>query len=100
MSLGIWTSSSSRTRHGDSVLNNLIDSSQELKVDSNDSDSQLSLAFALFGTKVIASDSALADLRPMLAPSNGSSNSNNSLSSFSGGDSGWGGDSGCGGCGG
>ena len=87
-----------RSRYGDRVLNDLIASSKHLKI-ANSSNSQLPLAFALFGGTVLASDSALADLHQMLASSGGGSYGDSGCGSSGCGGSGCGG-SGCGGCGG
>ena len=54
-----------RSRYGNCVLERLIDSSRHLKVECNNS--QLLLAFALFGIQVLASDSELRDLYQILA---------------------------------
>ena len=83
--------SSYRSRCGDRVLERLIDSSRHLEVECNNS--QLALAFALFGRQVLAPNSELRDLDRILAFNSDSNNS-------AGGGDGDGGCGGCGGCGG
>ncbi|MDJ0591018.1 MAG: hypothetical protein QNJ72_13630 [Pleurocapsa sp. MO_226.B13] len=65
-SLKIWISE--RSRYGDRLLNSSIDNSEHLRQIEGNS-SQLLLAFALFGAKVLASDSALSNLHRLLASS-------------------------------
>ena len=89
-----------RSRYGDRVLHDLIASSQHLKK-ANRRNSQLSLAFALFGGKVLVSDPALVDLRQMLASINRKANGGcGGGRGGSGRGCGGGGCGGCGGCGG
>lgn len=84
-----------RSRYGDRTLINLQAKHQNLRKPSESELNQIELAFALFGSVVLA-DSSFANLKRLLVPPP-------SADSSSGGDSGWvGGDSGCGGggCGG
>ncbi len=85
-----------RSRYGDRVLKGLIAESQHLKTDPN-LNSQLPLAFALFGGTVLAGESIFADVRQFFTSSgvNGGGDSNSGDSNSSGSCGG-----GCGGCGG
>ena len=109
-SLGIF--SSYRSRYGDRILTELLAKEEHLKNTGSD-EPNLPLAFALFGTNVLKTDSAMTDLHQMIAFSSSDSSSSDSSSFYNsdddgadcgdgadgGGDGGCGG-GGCGGCGG
>jgi uncharacterized protein (TIGR04222 family) len=88
-----------RSRYGDRVLKDLIAESEHLKIDLN-LESQLPLAFALFGGTVLSGESAFADVRQFFTSSGVNGGSNSSSGDSSSGDSSSGSCGGGGGCGG
>lgn len=96
--LSFWGGSIHRSRYGDRILNDLRKRTRSQQSTLYDNlDSQFSLAFALFGTVVLASGS-LAELKQVLAPV--MTDGGGGGGSDSGGDGGGCGGGGCGGCGG
>ncbi len=95
-----------RSRYGDRVFNDLTARSKDLKTPK--SVSEIALAVALYGVTVLATDSALAELHQILAPTTASgADGGSGCGGDGGGDGGGcggggcgGGCGGCGGCGG